>query len=58
MVHTSAVRNRFKTFVGVIFALAIVVALGYVFFGHPGDTKHDVKPLDTSMISLQKSGMA
>jgi hypothetical protein len=52
------VRHRFRTFLAVIFALAIVVAIGYVFIGHPGDPKTDVKPLDTSMISLQNPANA
>jgi hypothetical protein len=47
------VRTKFKAFVAVIFALAIVLAVGYVFIGHPGDPKGNVKPLDTSMIDLQ-----
>ena len=52
------VRTNFKIFLAVIFALAAVLAVGYVFLGHPGDPKSNVKPLDTSMIDLQKSVVA
>jgi len=58
MVRGNMVRGRFKTFVAVIFALAIIVAAGYVFIGHPGDPKTNVKPLDTSSLSLQHSPAA
>ena len=50
MVRTAKVRSRFAAFVITIFALAIVVASSYLFFGHPGDNKYDVKPLSTSSI--------
>jgi hypothetical protein len=53
MVRGNMVRGRFKTFVAVIFALAIVVAASYLFLGHPGDPKGNVKPLDTSSLTLQ-----
>lgn len=55
MVRGNMVRGRFKIFVAVIFALACIVAAGYVLLGHPGDPKTDVKPLDTSSISLQEA---
>ena len=58
MVRGNMVRGRFKTFVAVIFGLAIVVAAAYVFFGHPGDPKSDVKPLDTSSLSMQIGSVA
>lgn len=58
MVRTSVVRTKFMAFVAAIFGLAIVVALGYVFLGHPGDTKNDVKPLNTSMISMENGHLA
>ena len=58
MVRGNMVRGRFKTFIAVIFALACVVALGYVFIGHPGDPKTNVKPLDTSALSIQHTPAA
>ena len=58
MVRNSMVRGRFKAFVAVIFALAIIVAAGYIFLGHPGDPKTDVKPLDTSSLSLKPGFLA
>jgi hypothetical protein len=58
MVRSSMVRGRFKTFVAVIFVLAIIVAAFYVFLGHPGDPKSNVKPLDTSSLTMQLGAVA
>ncbi len=58
MVRGNMVRGRFKVFVAVIFAVACIVAAGYVFLGHPGDPKTDVKPLDTSSIFLPEKAVA
>ena len=52
MVRGTTARGRFKYFVLALIALACILVGGYIVFSHPGDPQTDVKPLDTSSVSL------
>lgn len=52
MARGTLARGRFKYFILTLIALAFILVGGYIVFGHPGDTKHDIKPLETSSASV------
>lgn len=58
MVRGNMVRGRFRTFLAAMVVLACILVIGYVYLSHPGDTKDNVKPLDTSSLTLQQQPVA